>query len=174
MKLFKTLIFCAAVLTASPSLAVVALYDISGGTFSDGTTFDGNFEFDSGTLQFGDYSVTTNSGALPAFNYTNANSGAYYGGGAGPNNFIFFLDNGSRYFNFSFLTPLSPGTQTLNLASSYECSNCGTFRLVTAGTVSTVAAVPEPGTWAMMLIGFGGMGVALRRRRDVATITQLA
>ena len=26
-------------------------------------------------------------------------------------------------------------------------------------------AVPEPGTWAMMLIGFGGMGLALRRRR---------
>lgn len=26
-------------------------------------------------------------------------------------------------------------------------------------------AVPEPGTWAMMLLGFGGMGVALRRRR---------
>jgi hypothetical protein len=25
--------------------------------------------------------------------------------------------------------------------------------------------VPEPGTWAMMLIGFGGMGVAMRRRR---------
>ena len=26
-------------------------------------------------------------------------------------------------------------------------------------------AVPEPATWAMMLIGFGAMGVSLRRRR---------
>jgi hypothetical protein len=29
--------------------------------------------------------------------------------------------------------------------------------------------VPEPGTWALMILGFGGMGVALRRRRVAAT-----
>ena len=29
-------------------------------------------------------------------------------------------------------------------------------------------AVPEPGTWALMLAGFGGVGAALRRRRAVA------
>lgn len=40
---------------------------------------------------------------------------------------------------------------------------------------SAVAAVPEPATWAMMLIGFGGMGVALRRRRRTASsLLQLA
>lgn len=27
------------------------------------------------------------------------------------------------------------------------------------------AAVPEPATWAMMLFGFGGIGIAMRRRR---------
>ena len=27
------------------------------------------------------------------------------------------------------------------------------------------AAVPEPATWAMMLLGFGGIGMAMRRRR---------
>lgn len=32
-------------------------------------------------------------------------------------------------------------------------------------TLSSVAAVPEPSTWATMLMGFGAMGVALRRRR---------
>jgi len=26
-------------------------------------------------------------------------------------------------------------------------------------------AVPEPATWAMMLLGFGGIGAAMRRRR---------
>jgi len=30
------------------------------------------------------------------------------------------------------------------------------------------APVPEPGTWAMMLLGFGGLGVAMRRRRAPA------
>ena len=30
---------------------------------------------------------------------------------------------------------------------------------------AVTVAVPEPATWALMLIGFGGMGVALRRSR---------
>lgn len=33
-------------------------------------------------------------------------------------------------------------------------------------------AVPEPGTWAMMLVGFGAAGYSMRRRRKV--VTQLA
>jgi hypothetical protein len=33
-----------------------------------------------------------------------------------------------------------------------------------------VAGVPEPATWALMLLGFGGMGAALRRRRTSAAI----
>jgi hypothetical protein len=33
------------------------------------------------------------------------------------------------------------------------------------------ASVPEPSTWAMMLVGFGGLGAAMRssRRKQVAT-----
>jgi hypothetical protein len=37
----------------------------------------------------------------------------------------------------------------------------------------SVAAVPEPATWAMMLLGFGGIGMAMRRRR-VGALMQLA
>ena len=33
------------------------------------------------------------------------------------------------------------------------------------------AAVPEPATWAMMLIGFGGLGAAMRSRRRSAAAT---
>ena len=32
-------------------------------------------------------------------------------------------------------------------------------------TKAQAAAVPEPGTWAMMMVGFGLVGGALRRRR---------
>ncbi len=40
---------------------------------------------------------------------------------------------------------------------------------------STIAAaVPEPGTWALMLVGFGAIGVAMRRRRARKPILQLA
>jgi hypothetical protein len=36
-------------------------------------------------------------------------------------------------------------------------------------------AVPEPATWAMMLLGFGGIGVAMRRgRRKNALLAQIA
>jgi hypothetical protein len=32
-------------------------------------------------------------------------------------------------------------------------------------TTPNTPAVPEPGTWAMLLVGFGGIGVAMRRRK---------
>lgn len=40
--------------------------------------------------------------------------------------------------------------------------------------ISAIAAVPEPATWAMMLIGFGGIGFAMRGRRREQTLPQLA
>ena len=40
---------------------------------------------------------------------------------------------------------------------------------------SDSTVVPEPGTWAMMLMGFGAAGVAMRRRRrDGSKLAQLA
>ena len=40
---------------------------------------------------------------------------------------------------------------------------------VMVGEVSFASGVPEPATWAMMLMGLGGLGVALRLRRRPAT-----
>jgi len=39
--------------------------------------------------------------------------------------------------------------------------------------VSPVGAVPEPATWAMMLLGFGAVGFAMRRRQRPA-LAQIA
>jgi hypothetical protein len=39
------------------------------------------------------------------------------------------------------------------------------FKLTTLTVNSIPAAVPEPATWAMMLVGFGGIGGAMRSRR---------
>ncbi len=44
-----------------------------------------------------------------------------------------------------------------------------------AGTITiTDHGVPEPATWAMMVLGFGAVGFALRRKRKLALISQLA
>ena len=37
--------------------------------------------------------------------------------------------------------------------------------------VSLTAAVPEPATWGMMIVGFGAMGATLRRRRTATTVS---
>jgi len=38
------------------------------------------------------------------------------------------------------------------------------------GEVSFASGVPEPATWVMMLMGLGGLGVALRFRRTPTTV----
>jgi len=51
----------------------------------------------------------------------------------------------------------------------------GTFGNVLIGGLTLTESVPEPATWAMMLLGFGAMGVAFRRRRRTKiTLPQLA
>jgi PEP-CTERM motif len=44
------------------------------------------------------------------------------------------------------------------------------------GTLSFFSAVPEPATWGLMLLGFGAIGVAMRRsrRRDNRVLMQVA
>ena len=37
--------------------------------------------------------------------------------------------------------------------------------------VTTAGGVPEPASWAMMLLGFGGLGAVMRRTRRPATVT---
>jgi hypothetical protein len=38
----------------------------------------------------------------------------------------------------------------------------------------TTGGVPEPSTWAMMLLGFGAIGFTIRRRKSARELTQLA
>ena len=72
-------------------------------------------------------------------------------------------------------TSFDPMTETWALVTpvvlnsgSHTIQVVGTLHGATGSYVGTlnVAAVPEPATWAMMLLGFGAMGVAIRRRRQ--------
>ncbi|UUR07824.1 PEPxxWA-CTERM sorting domain-containing protein [Sphingomonas glaciei] len=51
-----------------------------------------------------------------------------------------------------------PGVRTITLNSSYINASARSF------SVAAVTAVPEPGTWALMLVGFLAVGSALRRK----------
>jgi uncharacterized protein (TIGR03118 family) len=42
------------------------------------------------------------------------------------------------------------------------------------GLFGVIHAVPEPSTWAMMLLGFGAIGFRMRRRANIARLHQLA
>lgn len=54
----------------------------------------------------------------------------------------------------------------LNLTSPTTQLYLNTQGLSDAVVISGVGTVPEPATWALMLLGFGGIGFAMRRRRS--------
>ena len=84
------------------------------------------------------------------------------------------IQNSAR-LNFSFLSGLNFNP---NIDNTYRIDLSAGGNTVTSfariGAGAGVAAVPEPATWAMMLIGFGAMGVSLRRRRRAQTMLQAA
>ena len=84
------------------------------------------------------------------------------------------LMNGAAAGNGSFTLDFgntTPATLTLsNFAVRYQSLTVGSG----SGTGRLIPAVPEPGTWAMMLIGFGGIGYSMRRRRKTTGIALLA
>lgn len=44
------------------------------------------------------------------------------------------------------------------------------FLVTTTGAAAVAGGVPEPAAWAMMLVGFGGLGAVMRRRRTSASL----
>jgi opacity protein-like surface antigen len=71
--------------------------------------------------------------------------------------------DGDVEFRSLFNTPITGGPQKLEV-NGWSGGN-GSY----SGTLTFGSAVPEPATWAMMIIGFTGAGVAIRRRRSDAT-----
>ena len=60
--------------------------------------------------------------------------------------------------------PIGPGTYQLSVSGTAPGPRGnGSY----AGTISFAAgAVPEPATWALMILGFGAIGFAMRRQRS--------
>jgi hypothetical protein len=64
-------------------------------------------------------------------------------------------------------TAAQAGIQLQNLFVVYQGVSSRQLCLCDQQAVGQVNAVPEPSTWAMMIIGLGGLGAAMRRRRCV-------
>ena len=95
---------------------------------------------------------------------------AYLSGGSivGNLNLLPDMDNTDLNEDYSLNALLDAGTYTLTIEGTRGTT--GSF----GGNVAfTAQAVPEPATWGMMLMGFGVVGFAMRRRRQPA-LAQIA
>jgi hypothetical protein len=81
--------------------------------------------------------------------YNDLGSGIYFGGGQ--------VSDGESYSTISF-TLNAAGVAAINAAISNGASS---FAIG-----GTVIELPEPSTWAMMLVGFAGLGYAGYRQRQ--------
>ena len=66
----------------------------------------------------------------------------------------------NRRFYFDF------GSQKINKIEFKSTGNSFEF-----DNIATAAAVPEPATWAMLITGFGLVGMSMRRRNRIATVS---
>jgi hypothetical protein len=119
--------------------------------------------------------LNTVAGATYTVSFWLANDGgtpndfsAYFGG----NPILLNLNNtgGFQYFNFTFT---ATGDSPTLLSFDYR-QDPAYWHLDDVSVQGPLGGVPEPATWAMMLLGFGAMGFALRRRRSDQAITQFA
>ena len=122
---------------------------------------------------------STGPGATPSDPYFISIGGIENGAGdvaGGTNDFVLQLEFANESSFDSPTLPLcsDPGficgpAPANSIASGYTSANFPSSLFV--ATISSVTAVPEPATWAMMLVGFGGLGAALRSRRKGVAAT---
>jgi hypothetical protein len=117
--------------------------------------FSGSFQFDWGSID--DYNlltIHTTSGDVvitPGGNFTNPANGGQFSG----------LTNG-------VFTVTGTGMTGFTMASSKNSFEIDNFAVLSAGTNPLGGGVPEPASWALMIVGFGGMGAMLRHKRALA------
>jgi opacity protein-like surface antigen len=151
-------------------------------TFASGTDVGFDFSFNEGLG--GQEIGSLNDGVNADVTLTNVGTGktiSFNPAGIGNNAHGFFLLlTGAGFGAYQNSEPLSlfnghgPFAWTPNVESEYTIDyTVRGLSLVQGGVLSdhitidieAPAGVPEPATWAMMLVGFGGLGAIIRRRR---------
>ena len=156
----------AALSLAAPAHAGVVVNYTFGATGSGTMTLDqtgSTYTLSALNLTLGSANFTTANSALNPCSTTSCLLGSTYGGGpgfaqSGQNTFFFFFDP-----NLSSQSGSSFAWSQTNDAIVHDEADSITITRVVPG------AVPEPATWAMMLVGFGAIGFTLRRRSAAGT-----
>lgn len=147
---------------------------------------------------FGNASVMSGSGSFSSFAYgTAATFFPITFNPFTPGQTYTTTDSGGRVASFFATGQTSSSVSNTNGLTSYSFNDTGTARLTgfddtpgfylftanqdgtaqgsfSATAVTTASAAPEPGTWAMMIVGFGIAGAAMRRRRNSSGSAQVA
>jgi hypothetical protein len=79
------------------------------------------------------------------------------------------LDAGALFQPIPITQSDSPTTIEFAINKAFLGGSDGPIRLSQSFgySVDTTGAIPEPASWALMLLGFGSLGVAMRRRRGL-------
>lgn len=134
-------------LNYSLSLATAQTGEVGGGTvLSSGSKLvsTSGLEF----IQFSFAPILLNAGTFYHLDFS-------FGGNSNQN--FFFTQTGAQPYSQTGFTGID-GTQF---------GDTGNFVLARMQLNGAQGAVPEPATWAMMLLGFGAAGVAMRRSRRI-------
>lgn len=144
-----------------PTFVGTSTYDANGSNFA-------HFKTNTSLPPFGtfDRSVGINNNFVGG----NPGNGLLAGGTVTGISFIVDTTFNATDFEAAFLAGYKVGGD-LNAAARFQVVNAGGGSDKVAGGVPPapdppVGIVPEPSTWAMMILGFGGAGAMLRRRRS--------
>ena len=113
------------------------------------------------------YSITfgSSSGSVDILTATLTGPGGAINlaGPSGPDNIV------NEQFSLEPIN-LAAGSYTFRTTGTRQGNGAGSV----GGTLTVSAAVPEPATWALMLMGFGAVGFSMRRRRAGSFLPQAA
>ncbi len=73
----------------------------------------------------------------------------------------------SGWMHESFTFTADSSTETLSFLAHGTPAGVPPFSLLDNVSLQSVTAAPEPASWALMIVGFGGIGAAMRRRGAV-------
>lgn len=170
--MLKTIALAALLLTGAPAIAA--------------HSFTASFDFEA---PFNNGHFTSNGVTIGTNNYGNGAVTAFYNSypvdyGYAAVKFEFDASAATGWFGWTRAFPMyAPGDEqtgsfvaghnVVNLTRGLSSFYFGTYGIATIDNLTiTFQAVPEPTSWMMLITGFAGVGVAMRRRAKALTLGQ--